>query len=151
MSIALEERLATRDCGGMRPPRDLRAYPARIVVRKSSNFSADEIDGLTRAARDLRIDTVDLVTVMHAKLHLCRDGLYPSYRDTRVQIDESRHILTPVVRSGITRRTRVFTSPSRWSVKGTSIFPTGGAAVNLDRLCGEPKVAPILDGATGSQ
>jgi hypothetical protein len=45
-------------------------YPARIVVHKSSNFSADEIDGLTRAASDLRIDTVDLVTVMDSKLRL---------------------------------------------------------------------------------
>lgn len=71
----------------------LRAYPARIVVHKSSNFSADEIDGLTRAARDLRIDTVDLVTVMDSKLRLFRDGLYPPYRGTRVEIDESRHIL----------------------------------------------------------
>jgi len=62
----------------------LRAYPARIVVHKSSNFSADEIDGLTRAARDLRIYTVDLVTVMDSKLRLFRDGLYPPYRGTRV-------------------------------------------------------------------
>lgn len=68
-------------------------YPARIVVHKSSNFSAEEIDGLTRAARDLRIDTVDLVTVMDSKLRLFRDGLYPPYRGTRVEIDESRHIL----------------------------------------------------------
>lgn len=71
----------------------LRAYPARIVVHKSSNFSADEVDGLTRAARDLLIDTVDLVTVMDSKLRLFRDGLYPPYRGTRVEIDESRHIL----------------------------------------------------------
>ena len=27
----------------------------------------------------------------------------------------------------------------------------GGAAENLDGLCSEPKVAPVLDGATGSQ
>lgn len=71
----------------------LRAYPARIVVHKSSNFSADEIDGLTRAARDLRIDTVDLVTVMDSKLRLFRDGQYPPYRGTRVEMDEHRHIL----------------------------------------------------------
>jgi hypothetical protein len=71
----------------------LRTYPARIVVHKSSNFSADEVDGLTRAARDLRIDTVDLVTVMDSKLRLFREGNYPPYRGTRIEMDEDRHIL----------------------------------------------------------
>jgi len=71
----------------------LRAYPARIVVHKSSNFSANEVDGLTRAARDLRIDTVDLVTVMDSKLRVFREGQYPPYRGTRVEMDEHRHIL----------------------------------------------------------
>lgn len=71
----------------------LRAYPARIVVHKSSNFSKDEVDGLTRAARDLKIDTIDLVTVMDSKLRLFRDGNYPPYRGTRIEMDEDRHIL----------------------------------------------------------
>ena len=71
----------------------LRNYPARIVVHKSSNFSVDEIDGLTRAAADLRIDTVDLVTLMDSKLRLFREGSYPPYRGTRIGLDEHRHLL----------------------------------------------------------
>lgn len=71
----------------------LRTYPARIVVHKSSNFSAEEIDGLSQAAKDLRIDTVDLVTVMDSKLRLFRDGNYPPYRGTRVGLDDQRHLL----------------------------------------------------------
>lgn len=71
----------------------LRTYPARIIVHKSSNFSPAEIDGLTQAANDLRIDTVDLVTVMDSKLRLFRDGNYPPYRGTRIGLAEHRHLL----------------------------------------------------------
>lgn len=71
----------------------LRNYPARIVVHKSSNFLPDELDGLTRAAADLRIDTVDLVTVMDSKLRLFREGNYPPYRGTRLKLDDRRHLL----------------------------------------------------------
>lgn len=71
----------------------LRNYPARIVVHKSSNFSTEEIDGLARAAADLRIDTIDLVTVMDSKLRLFREGNYPPYRGTRIELDDKRHLL----------------------------------------------------------
>lgn len=71
----------------------LRNYPARIVVHKSSNFSPDEMDGLTQAATDLRIDTVDLVTVMDSKLRLFREGNYPPYRGTRIELNDQRHLL----------------------------------------------------------
>ena len=70
----------------------LRNYPARIVVHKSSNFSADEVDGLAGAAKDLRIDTLDLVTVIDSKLRLFREGNYPPYRGTRIGLDDQRHI-----------------------------------------------------------
>lgn len=71
----------------------LRNYPARIVVHKSSNFSSDEMEGLTQAATDLRIDTVDLVTVMDSKLRLFREGNYPPYRGARIEMDDRRHLL----------------------------------------------------------
>ena len=71
----------------------LRAYPARIVVHKSSNFSAEEVDGLTSAANNLRVDTVDLVTVMDSKLRLFREGNYPPYRGVHIAMDDDRHIL----------------------------------------------------------
>ena len=71
----------------------LRAFPARVVIHKSSNFTDQEIDGLTAAARELRIDTVDFVTVMDSKLRLYRDGNYPPYRGAFAQLDGERHML----------------------------------------------------------
>lgn len=71
----------------------LRSYPARVVIHKSSNFSREELDGLTRAARDLRIDTVDMVTILDSNLRLFRDGNYPPFRGTLVGLDDERHLL----------------------------------------------------------
>lgn len=71
----------------------LRTFPARVVVHKSSNFSDEEIEGLESAARELRIDTVDFVTVMDSKLRLFRNGNYPPYRGTLAQLGENRQLL----------------------------------------------------------
>ena len=71
----------------------LRNYPARVVIHKSSHFSDEEIGGLESAAQEVNIDTVDLVTVMDSKLRLFRDGNYPPYRGTLVQLDDDRELL----------------------------------------------------------
>lgn len=71
----------------------LRTFPARVVIHKSSNFTNEEIEGLESAAKDLKIDTVDFVTVMDSKLRLFRDGNYPPYRGTFTQINQDRHLL----------------------------------------------------------
>ncbi|MEQ8837261.1 MAG: hypothetical protein RID07_10700 [Lacipirellulaceae bacterium] len=71
----------------------LRTFPARVVIHKSSNFSEEEIDGLESAARAMKIDAVDFVTVMDSKLRLFRDGNYPPYRGTFARLDEQRHLL----------------------------------------------------------
>lgn len=71
----------------------LRNFPARVVVHKSSNFTDAEIDGFTQAARELRIDTVDFVSILDSKLRLFRNGGYPPYRGTCLEIDERRHVL----------------------------------------------------------
>ena len=71
----------------------MRTFPARIVVHKSSNFSDAEIEGLDRAGRELGIDAIDLVTVMDSKLRLFRDGAYPPYRGSLIEVEENRHIL----------------------------------------------------------
>jgi len=71
----------------------LSTFPARVVVHKSSNFTEEEIEGLESAASDMRIDTVDFVTVMDSKLRLFRNGNYPPYRGTLAGLDEVRHIL----------------------------------------------------------
>lgn len=68
-------------------------YPARVVVHKSSNFTTAELDGCSQAIKDLRIDSVDFVTVMNSRLRLFREGNYPPYRGTFLQFDENRSIL----------------------------------------------------------
>jgi len=71
----------------------LRNYPGRVVVHKSSNFTAQEMDGLLQAAKELRIDSIDFVTVLDSKLRLFRDGNYPPYRGTMVSLSEHRQLL----------------------------------------------------------
>lgn len=71
----------------------LRTFPARVVIHKSSNFTEEEIDGLEAAAREMKIDAVDFVTVMDSKLRLFRDGNYPPFRGTFAPLDEQRHLL----------------------------------------------------------
>lgn len=71
----------------------LRNFPARVVVHKSSNFTADEIEGIEGAAKDLRIDAVDFVTVLDSNLKLFRDGNYPPYRGTLARIEDDRLLL----------------------------------------------------------
>jgi hypothetical protein len=71
----------------------MRNYPARVVVHKSSHFSSEEIAGLDRAGKDLGIHAVDLVTIMDSKLRLFRDGSYPPYRGTMIELEEGRLLL----------------------------------------------------------
>lgn len=71
----------------------LRNFPARVVIHKSSNFSDEEMTGFEGAASDLRIDSVDFVTVMDSKLRLFRSGNYPPYRGSMMSFNEQRHLL----------------------------------------------------------
>lgn len=71
----------------------LRNFPARVVVHKTSNFTDAEMDGFVQAANELRIDTVDFVTVMDSRLRLFRNGNYPPYRGTLLELDERRQLL----------------------------------------------------------
>lgn len=71
----------------------MRTFPARVVIHKTSNFTAEEIYGLEAAALEMQIDTVDFVTVMDSKLRLFRDGNYPPFRGTFAPMDEQRHLL----------------------------------------------------------
>lgn len=71
----------------------LRAYPARVVVHKSSNFTTDEMFGLKQAAKELHINTIDFVTIMDSKIRLFRDGGYPPYRGTMLTLNDNRHLL----------------------------------------------------------
>ncbi len=59
--------------------------PARIVIHKSSPFSADEEAGAKKAIRDARIEIFDLVHVTDSDIRLYRDGVYPPMRGTFLQ------------------------------------------------------------------
>lgn len=71
----------------------MRTFPARVVVHKTSNFTEMEMEGFMQAAAELRIDTVDFVTVMDSRLRLFRNGGYPPYRGTLLGLEQQRHIL----------------------------------------------------------
>lgn len=71
----------------------LRTFPARVVIHKTSNFSDAEIEGLEAAAKELKIDTVDFVTIIDSRLRLFRNGNYPPYRGTLAKVNENRHLL----------------------------------------------------------
>ena len=71
----------------------LRTFPARLVVHKSSNFSAEEIAGIEGAVQDAHIDAVDFVTILDSKLRLFRDGNYPPFRGTLARVDQNRLLL----------------------------------------------------------
>jgi len=71
----------------------MKTYPGRVVVHKTSNFSGPEMSGFMAAASDLRIDTVDFVTVIDSRLRLFRSGGYPPYRGTSFVLDEQRQLL----------------------------------------------------------
>lgn len=59
--------------------------PARIVIHKSSPFSADEAVGARKAIKDARIDIFDFVHVTDSDIRLYRDGVYPPMRGTFLQ------------------------------------------------------------------
>ena len=71
----------------------MKTMPARVVVHKTSSYANEEIKGFNEAARDLRIDTVDFVTVLDSKLRLFRRGQYPPYRGSFISLGDKRHLL----------------------------------------------------------
>jgi hypothetical protein len=71
----------------------MRNFPARVVVHKSSNFSPEEIEGFNGAGESLGIDAVDLVSIIDSKIRVFRDGPYPPYRGTLLQVGSQRNVL----------------------------------------------------------
>lgn len=67
--------------------------PARLVLHKSSNFNSEEIEGFTSAIEELGITSYDFVTIQDSQIRLFRDGLYPPYRGTCVELEKGRHLL----------------------------------------------------------
>lgn len=68
-------------------------FPGRLVVHKSSNFKTEEIDGFRQATDSVRINTTDFVTILDTNFRLFRDGSYPPYRGTCVELDKNSTLL----------------------------------------------------------
>jgi hypothetical protein len=70
-----------------------RTLPARVVLHKTSVYNPDELDGFLEAARNQRVDSVDLISVRHTLTRLFRIGAYPPLRGTWLSLDDQTHIL----------------------------------------------------------
>jgi len=69
------------------------AAPSRVVVHKSSGFNDAETAGFQAAAQEQRIGTVDFVTILDSPLRLFRNGSYPPYRGTLVELGGEKLLL----------------------------------------------------------
>jgi hypothetical protein len=71
----------------------MESSPGRLVLHKTSNFTDEEKDGFRQAATELRIKTVDFITILDSNLRLFRDGEYPPYRGTQIELSKDIHLL----------------------------------------------------------
>lgn len=67
--------------------------PARLVVHKSSMYTADEITGFRAGIDNLGIGSSDLLSLRRAHTKLFRPGSYPPQRGTLWSLERERHIL----------------------------------------------------------
>ncbi len=67
--------------------------PGRLVLHKSSNFTEDELDGFRHATVEARVNTTDFVTILDTDIRLFRNGIYPPYRGSHIEIDRNTHLL----------------------------------------------------------
>ena len=70
-----------------------RSFPARVVLHKSSGHTSQEIEGFLGAARELRVELIDLLSLRHSTTRLFRTGLYAPLRGTVLSLDARSHIL----------------------------------------------------------
>ena len=62
-------------------------------MHKSSNYTVEELNGFREAINEVHVNTVDFVTIFDTDMRLFRNGIYPPYRGTHVEIDNSTHLL----------------------------------------------------------
>lgn len=67
--------------------------PARLVVHKSSIYTADEIAGFRAGIEALGMGSSDLLSLRRANTKLFRPGSYPPQRGTLWTLERERHIL----------------------------------------------------------
>lgn len=72
----------------------LHLAPQRLVVHKTSNFTEPEQEGIAAAARENRIDALDMVTIHQGTtFRLFREERYPPPRGTLLSFDTKNHLL----------------------------------------------------------
>jgi len=71
----------------------LNTTPGRLVLHKSSNLTDEELSGFRQATKEMRVNTVDFVTILDSKVRLLRNGIYPPYRGTLVELDDRDYLL----------------------------------------------------------
>jgi hypothetical protein len=67
--------------------------PARVVIHKSSYFTAEELAGFRAALEQKKIEMVDMLSIRKSSIRLFRAGSYPVLRGTHMALDEKRHLL----------------------------------------------------------
>jgi len=70
-----------------------KAYPARIVVHKSSGFTQDEREACIAAAGEIGVENINLLCCRRSLTRLFRRGAYPPLRGTVLHVEQNRHIL----------------------------------------------------------
>jgi hypothetical protein len=73
--------------------REHKTMPARLVMHKTSSFNADEKEGFTQAARDEKLEVLDLVTVRRSGVRVLRAGDSPMVRGTAMLFDDKSGIV----------------------------------------------------------
>lgn len=67
--------------------------PARVVLHKSSTYSADEMKGLNKAVDEHALEVADFLVIAKVLTRLYRDGRYPPLRGTMLSLDDKNHLL----------------------------------------------------------
>lgn len=67
--------------------------PGRLVMHKSSNYTEDELEGFREATDEARVRAIDFVTILDTDMRLLREGIYPPYRGTHIELDADTHLL----------------------------------------------------------
>jgi hypothetical protein len=101
-TVTKEDRQPHLDAGGAEQllTAALKAYrgehktqPARVVLCKTSSYSADELAGFQAALDAHDIETVDLLNVGETHTRLYRGGEYPPLRGTFLSKSDTKHVL----------------------------------------------------------
>ena len=67
--------------------------PARVVIHKSSAFTAEERAGFQAAIEEQRVASLDMLWLSESFTRLFRTGAYPPLRGTFLSLDDYSHVL----------------------------------------------------------